>query len=128
MKILIIEDNPNKLETTIGYINAVTNGEHEIKTATTVAKAYIYLMRNQFDRIIIDMQLPISGVNIDRFGGIQVLQHLDDSINADTKRVINSSSRETREVLDNNNYKDETLIVNSNMYDCTASFKKFMEE
>ena len=127
MKILIIEDNPHKLVKTIDYIEDVSPDALEIDVADTVREGYMLSKDTKYDRIVIDMQLPSLGDgHVDREGGIQILQYLEDSINEDTPRVINSSSEETREVLDNNNYKDEKLIINSSMYDCTRAFKKFI--
>ena len=100
MKILIIEDNPHKLVKTIDYIEDVSPDALEIDVADTVREGYMLSKDTKYDRIVIDMQLPSLGDgHVDREGGIQILQYLEDSINEDTPRVINSSSEETRCLL-----------------------------
>lgn len=127
MKILIIEDNSRKLDVTIEYIKDVCKEVIDIHTATYVKEAKRLLKEHKYDRVIIDMQLPINnGGRIDRQGGITILSYLPYTINADTRHIVNSSSDETREVLDNNNFPLVGLIVNSSMYNCTKHFDLFI--
>ena len=127
MKVLIIEDNPRKLQDTINYVQDVCKEVVEIEIATSVTEGRRMLKETLYDRIIIDMQLPTTrNSSIDRFGGITILNYLPMSVNADTRHVVNSSSAETREVLDNSNYPLVGLIVNSSMYNCTKQFDLFI--
>lgn len=127
MKILIIEDNDIKLNRTINYLKKVSNILLDIDTANTVQLAKRFLKQNQYDRIIIDMQLPtIVGRGIDQEGGISILLYLPTTMNENTKRVINSSSDETRGVLDRNNYKNEILIINNSGRNNSNEFDEFI--
>lgn len=128
MKILIIEDNDIKLSRTIKYLQNITSVILDIDTANTVQIAKRFLKQNQYDRIIIDMQLPIiTGREINQKGGISILLYLPTTINENTKRVINSSSDETRDVLDKYNYKNETLIINNSGRNNTKEFTEFLK-
>lgn len=127
MKVLVIEDNEVKLNRTINYLRKVSNIPLGIDTANTVQLAKRFLKQNQYDRIIIDMQLPtIAGRGIDQEGGISILLYLPTTMNENTKRVINSSSDETRVVLDRHNYKNEILIVNNSSRNNTNEFTEFL--
>ncbi len=127
MKILIIEDNPRKLQDTIDYVNDVCKEEVEIEIAVSVREGKLMLKETLYDRVIIDMQLPTTNnSSIDRFGGIAILNYLPMTDNANTRHIVNSSSSETREVLDNNNFPLVGLIVNSSMYNCTKQFDLFI--
>lgn len=128
MRVLIIEDNERKLNDTIEYIQKACKEELEMDHVMSVKHAKQHIKEIKYDRIVIDMQLPdTNNSSINRFGGIAILQYLDATeLNVDTKRVINSSSNETREVLDTQGYQDETLIVNSSMYDCSRQFDVFI--
>lgn len=129
MKVLIIEDNEIKLNRTIKYLKDVSNEQLEIDTANTVQLGKRFLKQNLYDRVVIDMQLPtIAGRGIDQEGGISILLYLATTQNDLTKRVINSSSDETRKVLDDNNFKDDILIINSTQYNCTSQFDRFINE
>lgn len=127
MKILIIEDNPRKLQDTIDYVNDVCKEVVDIEVAYSVTEGRRMLKETLYDRVIIDMQLPTTNnSSIDRFGGIAILNYLPMTDNANTRHIVNSSSSETREVLDNNNFPLVGLIVNSSMYDCTKQFDLFI--
>lgn len=128
MRVLIIEDNERKLNDTIEYIQKACKEELEMDHVMSVKHAKQHIKEIKYDRIVIDMQLPdTNNSSINRFGGIAILQYLDATeLNVDTKRVVNSSSSETREVLDTQGYQDETLIVNSSMYDCSRQFDVFI--
>lgn len=127
MKILIIEDNERKLKDTIEYVQNVCKEEAEIEVAYSVTEGRRMLKDFIYDRVIIDMQLPSTrNSSIDRFGGITILKYLPMTCNADTRHIVNSSSDETREVLDNNNFPLVGLIVNSSMYNCTKQFDLFI--
>ncbi len=127
MKILIIEDNERKLKDTIEYVQNVCKESYFIDTAFSVTEGRRMLKENLYDRVIIDMQLPSTrNSGIDRFGGVNILNYLPLTINADTRHIVNSSSDETREVLDNNNFPLVGLIVNSSMYNCTKQFDLFI--
>lgn len=127
MKILIIEDKPRKLQDTIDYVNGVCKEVVDIEVAYSVTEGKRMLKETLYDRVIIDMQLPSTrNSGIDRFGGINILNYLPLTINANSRHIVNSSSGETREVLDNNNFPLVRLIVNSSMYDCTKQFDLFI--
>lgn len=127
MKILVIEDDTYKLERTLRYIKSVTSEELEIDTAGNQVDAKRLLSATKYDRIVIDMQLPKRGVgSIDIIGGVNILLYLSIGINSETKRVINSSSSETRDILDKNNFANEVLIVNNTGVNCTTQFNKFI--
>ena len=127
MRVLIIEDNDIKLNRTINYLKKVSNIPLDIDTANTVQLAKRFLKQNQYDRIIIDMQLPtIAGRGIDQEGGISILLYIPTTMNENTKRVINSSSDETRGVLDRNNYKNEILIINNSGRNNSNEFDEFI--
>ena len=127
MKVLIIEDNERKLNDTVKYVQNVCKEVVEIDCALCITEGKRYLKENKYDRVIIDMQMPSTrNSSIDRFGGITILNYLPHTINADTRHIVNSSSDETREVLDNNNFPLVGLIVNSSMYDCTKQFELFI--
>lgn len=127
MKVLVIEDNEVKLNRTINYLRKVSNIPLGIDTANTVQLAKRFLKQNQYDRIIIDMQLPtIAGRGIDQEGGISILLYLPTTMNENTKRVVNSSSDETRGVLDRNNFKNEILIINNSGRNNSNEFDKFI--
>lgn len=128
MRILIIEDNDIKLNRTINYLKKASNIPLDIHTANTVQLAKRFLKQNQYDRVIIDMQLPtIAGRGIDQEGGISILLYLPTTMNENTKRVINSSSDETRGVLDKNNFKNEILIINNSGRNNTNEFTEFLK-
>ena len=128
MRILIIEDNDIKLNRTINYLKKASNVPLDIHTANTVQLAKRFLKQNQYDRVIIDMQLPtIAGRGIDLEGGISILLYLPTTMNENTKRVINSSSDETRGVLDKNNFKNEILIINNSGRNNTNEFTEFLK-
>ncbi len=128
MRILIIEDNDIKLNRTINYLKKTSNIPLDIHTANTVQLAKRFLKQNQYDRVIIDMQLPtIAGRGIDQEGGISILLYLPTTMNENTKRVINSSSDETRGVLDRNNFKNEILIINSTSRNNNKEFTEFLK-
>lgn len=128
MRILIIEDNDIKLNRTINYLKKASNIPLDIHTANTVQLAKRFLKQNQYDRVIIDMQLPtIAGDGIDQEGGISILLYLPTTMNENTKRVINSSSDETRGVLDRNNFKNEILIINNSGRNNTNEFTEFLK-
>lgn len=128
MRILIIEDNDIKLNGTINYLKKASNIPLDIHTANTVQLAKRFLKQNQYDRVIIDMQLPtIAGRGIDQEGGISILLYLPTTMNKNTKRVINSSSDETRGVLDKNNFKNEILIINNSGRNNTNEFTEFLK-
>jgi CheY-like chemotaxis protein len=127
MRVLIIEDNDVKLNRTIKYLRDTTSVILDIDTANTVNLAKRFLKQNQYDRIIIDMQLPIiAGKGINQEGGISVLLYLPTTINENTKRVINSSSDETRHVLDKHDFKNEILIINNSGRNNTSEFNLFI--
>ena len=127
MRVLIIEDNEIKLNKTIKYLKDSSKLPLDIHTANTVQLAKRFLKQNQYDRIIIDMQLPtIAGRGIDQEGGISILLYLPITMNENTKRVINSSSDETRDVLDRNNFKNEILIINNSARNNSSEFDKFI--
>jgi hypothetical protein len=91
--------------------------------------SYLQTKQNQYDRVIIDMQLPtIAGRGIDQEGGISILLYLSTTINENTKRVINSSSDETRHVLDKHNFKNEVLIINNSGRNNTLEFSEFLKQ
>ena len=128
MRILIIEDNDIKLNRTINYLKKASNIPLDIHTANTVQLAKRFLKQNQYDRVIIDMQLPtIAGRGIDQEGGISILLYLPTTMNENTKRVINSSSDETRGVLDKNNFKNEILIINNSGRNNINEFTEFLK-
>ncbi len=128
MRILIIEDNDIKLNRTINYLKKASNVPLDIHTTNTVQLAKRFLKQNQYDRVIIDMQLPtIAGRGIDQEGGISILLYLPTTMNENTKRVINSSSDETRGVLDKNNFKNEILIINNSGRNNTNEFTEFLK-
>ena len=128
MRILIIEDNDIKLNRTINYLKKASNIPLDIHTANTVQLAKRFLKQNQYDRVIIDMQLPtIAGRGIDQEGGISILLYLPTTMNENTRRVINSSSDETRGVLDRNNFKNEILIINNSGRNNTNEFTEFLK-
>ena len=128
MRILIIEDNEIKLNRTINYLKKASNIPLDIHTANTVQLAKRFLKQNQYDRVIIDMQLPtIAGRGIDQEGGISILLYLPTTMNENTRRVINSSSDETRGVLDRNNFKNEILIINNSGRNNTNEFTEFLK-
>ena len=88
MRILIIEDNDIKLNRTINYLKKTSDIPLDIHTANTVQLAKRFLKQNQYDRVIIDMQLPtIAGRGIDQEGGISILLYLPTTMNENTKRV-----------------------------------------
>ena len=128
MKILIIEDNPRKYQSTVEYVEKI------MPTAlTTWCSNAMYgineLLDNHYDFAIIDMQMPLrDGDSIDRQAGILVLGYIDNEKpkNPDMKFCINSSSKDTLEVLQINGYKDVDFILNNSMYNCTESFRKFL--
>ena len=128
MRVLIIEDNERKLNDTIEYIQKACKEELEMDHAMSVRAAKQYIKEVKYDRVVIDMQLPdTNNSSINRFGGIAILQYLDATqLNTNTKRVVNSSSDETRGVLDTQGYQNETLIVNSSMYNCSRQFDVFI--
>ncbi len=127
MKVLVIEDNDIKLNRTINYLRKVSSIPLGIDTANTVQLAKRFLKQNQYNRIIIDMQLPtIAGRGVDQEGGISILLYLPTTMNENTKRVINSSSDETRGVLDRNNFKNEILIINNSGRNNSNEFDKFI--
>lgn len=128
MRVLIIEDNERKLNDTIEYIQKACKEELEIDHAMSVRAAKQYIKEVKYDRVVIDMQLPdTNNGSINRFGGIAILQYLDATqLNTNTKRVVNSSSDETRGVLDTQGYQNEILIVNSSMYNCSRQFDVFI--
>lgn len=128
MRILIIEDNDIKLNRTINYLKKASNIPLDIHTANTVQLAKRFLKQNQYDRVIIDMQIPtIAGRGIDQEGGISILLYLPRTMNENTKRVINSSSDETRGVLDKNNFKNEVLIINNSVRNNNEEFTEFLK-
>ncbi len=128
MRILVIEDNEIKLNRTINYLKKASNIPLDIHTANTVQLAKRFLKQNQYDRVIIDMQLPtIADRGIDQEGGISILLYLPTTMNENTKRVINSSSDETRGVLDKNNFKNEILIINNSGRNNTNEFTEFLK-
>ena len=128
MRVLIIEDNERKLNDTIEYIQKACKEELEMDHAMSVRAAKQYIKEVKYDRVVIDMQLPdTNNSSINRFGGIAILQYLDATqLNTNTKRVVNSSSDETRGVLDTQGYQNEILIVNSSMYNCSRQFDVFI--
>lgn len=129
MKILVIEDNQQKLDRTLEYINKVSKESNVIDTVDCIMEAHRSLRTKKYDRVVIDMQLPMrTEQSIEIEGGINILLKLflEDNLNHATKRVINTSAEDTIKTLEKHGFGKEKMIVNSSMYDCTSEFDKFI--
>lgn len=125
-EILIIEDNPRKLETTENYINNISS-DVNITVVKCIVDAKRALKDKHFDGIVIDMQLPMRGSgSIERKGGVMILEYLDLN-EIKSPRCVNTSAEDTRDTLKEAGYEAEQCIINSSMYNCTSSFIKFLE-
>ena len=58
--------------------------------------------------------------------GIDFLQYLD-YLEIKVPRVINTSGEETKDILKDNNYPNEVVIINSSRYNCSNQFKDFID-
>lgn len=127
MRLLIIEDKVEKFKITYNYIKNVDDKiECDRATNLVEAKRFIKNTNHCFDGIVIDMMFPVSGMSIKMTAGIDFLQYLD-CIENKVPRVINTSGEETRDILKDNNYPNEVVIINSSMYNCYNQFKEFID-
>lgn len=126
IEILIIEDNPRKLETTERYLNNISS-DINITVVTCIIDAKRAVKDKYFDGIVIDMQLPMrNNSSIERKGGVLILQDLD-LHDIKSPRCVNTSAEDTRDTLKEAGYEAEQCIINNSMYNCTSSFIKFLE-
>lgn len=127
MRLLIIEDKVEKFNITYNYIKNVDDKIECVRATNLVeAKRFIKNTNHCFDGIVIDMMFPVSGMSIKMTAGIDFLQYLD-YIENKVPRVINTSGEETRDILKDNNYPNEVVIINSSMYNCYNQFKEFID-
>ena len=126
MKILLVEDKKQKEIITNRYILDACP-EAEIVVARTVVDAFRALVSDiDFDGVVIDMQLPdVSGGSINIAGGVDIIKILNEN-SIVCPRVVNTSSEETKAVLERANMVDEEVIVNSSRYDCSRQFITFI--
>lgn len=129
MKVLIIEDSVRKYEKTARYVNELLPDAEIVWVET--AKVGVQTFEDcHIDYAIIDMQMPLNiNGRIDREGGLYVLRYIRRGIalNNDMKYCINSSAKETKELLIDNGYEDVPFIHNSSMFNNTSDFKKFFD-
>lgn len=126
MKILLIEDKKQKEIITKNYL---INAKFDVRivVARSVADACdTVLSMDDIDGIVIDMQLPdVSGGSINIAGGVDIIKILNEN-SIVCPRVVNTSSEETKAVLERANMVDEEVIVNSSRYDCSRQFITFI--
>lgn len=132
MKILLIEDNDRKRETTVKYLEKAAENlgieSLDIYNVETIMEAKDFIRNGIYDAYIIDMQLPNRrGGCVSLDGGIQILEYIDFIGKNNIRRVINTSSKETKELLNEKGYTNEKVIINSSMYDCSSSFNNFLK-
>src|SRR5262245_54118704 len=83
MKILLIEDDPNKTKNIVSYLNELLLGSAAISLAASYNSAVDLLLKEAFSLVILDMTLPMfdtgpreDGFRHNAFAGREVLREI----------------------------------------------------
>ena len=131
IELLIIEDNEYKLKNTVEYIQRAAEDFPKYLIDYRVAKSFIGAKRlikeTKFDGYVIDMQFPNHDDEMPEMKkGVELIHFLNYSIDK-TPRVVNTSSAESADYLQEANLKDH-MIVNNGCFNCTLQFYQFLKE